>query len=171
MPTQTRSQARLVQTTNLVTSLGASPPMRILRSRQGNAGVVVNPDDGSPSFIAAVGRRSNPILSSTRCKDSKCKTCPFFLNHETFKSNITNREYNVIVHTWKILTCYSSNIIYLLTCLCCGVNFNLVFQVVTFVCLSSFVLRPCVPVYQCLYSLSPREDSLLCFFDICSLEK
>ena len=85
MPTQTRSQARLVQTTNLVTSPGANPPRRILRSRQGNAGVVVNSDDGGPSFIAAVGTGSSSGLGSTRCKDRRCKICPTFIFSNSFK--------------------------------------------------------------------------------------
>ena len=40
-----------------------------------------------------------------------------------FKSNVTNREYNVKNHTGEILTCHSQNIIYLLTCLGCGVQY------------------------------------------------
>ena len=88
MPTQNRSQARSAQTADLVTSPRAnrpSNPRRILRSRQGNAGVVVNSDDGGPSFIAAVGTRSSSGLGSTRCKDSRCKTCPTFIFSNIFK--------------------------------------------------------------------------------------
>ena len=44
MPT-TRSQACSVQPTEQVTSPRADPPRRVLRSRQGNAGVVIG-DDG-----------------------------------------------------------------------------------------------------------------------------
>ena len=120
---QTRSQARSAQTADLVTSPRANPPRRILRSRQGNAGVVVNPGDGGPSFIAAVGTVSDTGLSFACCNDRRCKTCPTFVKSNVFKSNVTNREYNVKNHTGEILTCHSQNIIYLLTCLGCGVQY------------------------------------------------
>ena len=122
MPTQTRSQARSAQTADLVTSPRANPPRRILRSRQGNAGVVVSPGDGGPSIITALGTSSDSNLAFAICKDSRCKTCPTFLKSKKFRSNITNHEYNVINHTGEILTCHSSNV-YLLNCLCCGVQY------------------------------------------------
>ena len=123
MPTQTRSQARPVQTAGLVTSPRASHPRRILRSRQGNAGVVVNPGDGGPSFIAAVGTVSSSRLAFSFCKDKRCMTCPKFVQSDTFKSHVTNQEYKVINHTEERLSCHSQNIIYLLTCLCCGIQY------------------------------------------------
>ena len=124
MPTQTRSQARSAQPAGLVTSPRANPPRRILRSRQGNAGVVVNPGDGGPSFIAAVGtvsKSGNLIFSS--CKDKRCKTCPTFIKSNRFSSNVTSQVYKVINHTGETLTCHTQNIIYLLTCLGCGVQY------------------------------------------------
>ena len=39
-----------------VTSPRASPPRRVLRSRQGNAGVIRNLGGGSKSFIVALGQ-------------------------------------------------------------------------------------------------------------------
>ena len=126
MPTQTRSQARSAQTVDLVTSPRAnrpSNPRRILRSRQGNAGVIVNSDEGGPSFIVAVGSASDSRLAFGSCKDSRCKTCPTFVKSDRFQSNVTNHEYNVINHTGEILTWHSTNIIYLLTCLDCGIQY------------------------------------------------
>ena len=116
MPTLTRSQARSAQTADLVTSPRAnrpSNPRRILRSRQGNAGVIVNSDEGGPSFIVAVGSASDSRLAFGSCKDSRCKTCPTFVKSDRFRSNVTNHEYNVINHTGEVLTCHSQNIIYL----------------------------------------------------------
>ena len=110
MPTQTRSQARSAQTADLV----IFPPRGILRSRQGNAGVVVNLGDGGPSFIAAVGTVSSSGLTFSGCKDKRCKTCPTFIKSDTFRSNVTNQEYKVINHTGEILSCHSQYIIYLL---------------------------------------------------------
>ena len=95
----------------------------MLRSRQGNAGVVVNSGDGGPSFIAAVGTSSSSRLAFSNCKDKRCKTCPTFIKSETFKSNITNQQFKVINHTEEHLTCHSQNIIYLLTCLCCNIQY------------------------------------------------
>ena len=123
MPTQTRLQARAAQTADLVTSPRASPPRRMIRSRQGNAGVIVNSDEGGPSFIVAVGRTSETRLKFGSCKDTRCKTCPTFVKSDTFRSNVTNHEYNVINHTGEVLTCHTQNIIYLLTCLGCGVQY------------------------------------------------
>ena len=123
MPTQTRSQARSAQLADLVTSPRASPPRRMIRSRQGNAGVIVNSDEGGPSFIVAVGRTSETGLTFESCKDTRCKTCPTFVKSDRFRSNVTNHEYSVINHTGEVLTCHTSNIIYLLTCLGCGIQY------------------------------------------------
>ena len=65
----TRLQARSAQSADLVTSPRVNTPRRILRSRQGNAGVVVNTGDGGPSFIAAVGTVSSSDLTFLGCKD------------------------------------------------------------------------------------------------------
>ena len=123
MPTQTRLQARSAQTADLVTSPRASPPRRMIRSRQGNADVIVNSDEGGPSFIVTVGRTSETRLKFGSCKDTRCKTCPTFVKSDTFRSNVTNHEYNVINHTGEVLTCHTQNIIYLLTCLGCGLQY------------------------------------------------
>ena len=123
MPTQTRSQTRSAQPADLVTSPRASPPRRMIRSRQGNAGVIVNSNEGGPSFIVAVGRTSETGLAFGSCKDSRCKTCPTFVKSDRFRSNVTNHEYNVINHTGEVLTCHTQNIIYLLTCLGCGIQY------------------------------------------------
>ena len=67
MPT-TRLQACSAQPAEQVTSPRASPPRRTLRSRQDNAGVVVNLSDGGTSFIMALGTPSEYRV--VRCKDS-----------------------------------------------------------------------------------------------------
>ena len=126
MPTLTQLQARSVQTADQVTSPRAnrpSNPRRILRSRQGNAGVVVNSGEGGPSFIAAVGTVSDNGLTFACCKDKRCKTCPTFVKSNYFKSKVTNVQYNVKNHTGEVLTCHCQNVIYLLTCLGCGVQY------------------------------------------------
>ena len=78
MPRKTRLPACSVQPTEQVTSPRANhTPRRVLRSRQGNAGVIMNSDGGSTSFIMALGQASASFTLS-RCKDKRCKTCPTF---------------------------------------------------------------------------------------------
>ena len=70
---RTRSQACSAQPAEQVTSPRADPPRRVLRSRQGNAGVIVNLDDGGTSFIVALGDASTTGFTISRCKDKRCK--------------------------------------------------------------------------------------------------
>ena len=129
----TRNQTRLGQPPGRVTSPRANPPRRVertsgvhsprvLRSRQGNAGVIVNLGEGSPSFIVALG----PTLDRfavRKCSDRRCKTCPTFITSKVFTSNITNRTYNVVNPTVDDLNCHSQNIIYLLSCSSCNIQY------------------------------------------------
>ncbi len=123
MPTKTRLQACSVQPTEQVTSPRANTPRRVLRSRQGNAGVIVNLGEGSTSFIVARGRVSDASYSISFCKDSRCFTCKTFMLEKTIVSNVTHRKYEVINHTGENLNCHSQNIVYLCTCLCCGIQY------------------------------------------------
>ena len=50
-------------------------------------------------------------------------TCPKFVQSDIFKSHVTNQQYKVINHTGEHLSCHSQNIIYLLTCLSCGIQY------------------------------------------------
>ena len=123
MPVSTRFNTRLVQPTNQVTSPGVHhSPRRILRSRQGNAGVIMNIDAGSPSFIRAVRQISDPFYIS-RCADMRCKTCPKLNRSSKIKSSVTNKIYEMINHTGENLNCHSQNIIYLLTCSHCSTQY------------------------------------------------
>ena len=56
--TNSRLQACSAQPAEQVPSPRASPPRRVLRSRQGQAGVMVNLGDGGTSFIMALGTPS-----------------------------------------------------------------------------------------------------------------
>ena len=122
MPT-TRLQACSVQPTEQVTSPRANPPRRVLRSRQGNAGVIVNLGEGSTSFIVARGDASDTSFSISRCKDKRCKTCKTLNTSREIISYVTKRRYRLINQTGENLNCHSQNIIYLCTCLCCGVQY------------------------------------------------
>ena len=122
----TRLPAESTQPVDSVTSPGVDltvGPRRMLRSRQGNAGVVINPGDGGPSFIAALGTTSKASIAFSYCKDKRCKTCPTFRASDSFRSNVTNCEFKTINHTEEPLSCHSQNSIYLLTCLFCGLQY------------------------------------------------
>ena len=118
----TRLQARSVQPTGLVTSPRAYPPRRSLRSRQGNAGVIVTPVVGSPAVIVACGNELTNKNGVALCKNKLCRTCPKLIQSRYFKSNITNRKYEMINHTNEIITCKSQNLVYLLTCESCNIQ-------------------------------------------------
>ena len=122
MPTITRSQACSVQPTEQVTSPRVNSPRRVLRSRQGNAGVILNLGEGSASFIVALGQASGSY-SISKCKDKRCLTCKTFNLSKTIKSNVTHRKYEAINLTGENLSCHSQNIIYLCTCLSCNIQY------------------------------------------------
>ena len=130
MPT-TRSQAgsadsglqTSAQPAEPVTSPRADPPRRVLRSRQGNAGVIVNLDDGGTSFIVALGDASTTGFTISRCQNKKCKTCRTFNLSQEIVSNVTHRKYYTINRTGENLNCHSQNIVYLCTCLSCNVQY------------------------------------------------
>ena len=119
----TRLQARSVQSTDLVTSLWACPPQKSIRSRQGEAGVIVTPGEGSPSVIVACGNELTNKNGVALCRSKRCLTCPKLIQSKYFKSNITNRKYEIINHTNEIITCKTKNIVYLLSCECCNMQY------------------------------------------------
>ena len=123
IPLETRSQACSMQPTEQVTSPRASPPRRMLRSRQGNAGVIVNIDGGSTSFIVALGRASATSYSVSFCRDKRCLTCRTLILSNIITSNVTHRKYQAINHTGENLNCHSQNTIYLCTCLSCSIQY------------------------------------------------
>ena len=123
MPRTTRSQACSVQPTEQVTSPRANPPRRVLRSRQGKAGVIINIGEGSTSFIVAQGQASATCYSVSYCKDKRCLTCKTLNLSKIITSNTTHRNYEAINHTGENLNCHSQNIIYLCTCLSCNVQY------------------------------------------------
>ena len=102
----TRSQTSSVQPTGEVT-----PPSdhhtsrRLLRSRQGNAGVIITYEDGSPSVIRAHGNDLAAGFTASKCADRRCKTCPNLITSKSFKSTVTNKTYKIkFIKTCKINT-------------------------------------------------------------------
>ena len=111
------------QPADLVTSPRAHPPRRSLRSRQGEAGVIVEQGEGSPSVIVACGNDVTVKNGIALCKSKRCLTCPKLIQSKYFTSNITNRRYEIINPTHEIITCKSQNLVYLLTCENCNIQY------------------------------------------------
>ena len=118
---RTRLQACSTQPVEQVTSPRASPPRRTLRSRQGNAGVMVNFSEGGTSFIMAQGTTSEYCI--TKCKNKRCQTCKNLILSKNVTSNVTGRTYEAINYTSSILSGHSQNTIYLRTCLKCNIQY------------------------------------------------
>ena len=76
---------------------------------------------GSPSFIRALERMSEPAISM--CKDKRCLTCPSLIKSYTIQSNITQKNCKVVNHTGEYLNCHSQNVVYLLTCKVCNLQY------------------------------------------------
>ena len=92
---------------------------RVLRSRKGRLGVIMNLGEGSPSFIREVDSQ----YRIHKCKDKRCLTCPTLNTSSKFTSNVTHREYRIINHTNEDINCHSQNIVYLLTCATCNIQY------------------------------------------------
>ena len=82
----------------------------------------MNLGEGSPSFIVALGPTLNRF-ALRKCSDRRCKTCPNFSTSNKFSSNVTNKPYKVVNPTGDDLNCHSQNIIYLLSCTSCNIQY------------------------------------------------
>ena len=125
MPVLTRLQARSAQPADLVTSPREEGihPGRLSDSRQGKAVVVSESDVGGPSTGTANGNHSTERFETIFCKDRRCKACPKLSPSKTLISNITHKQYNIINHTGGNLHCHMQNIIYLLSCEGCNMQY------------------------------------------------
>ena len=81
-------------------------------------------NDVVSSKPACVGRDGTeaPQSGVTKCGGIRCKTCDFINVGSSFKSNVTGRDYNV-ASPCACLDCGTSNVIYLITCKKCGVQY------------------------------------------------
>ena len=104
-------------------SPGASPPRRVLRSRQGHAGVIVDIGEGGTLSTIIQGRSLDACYTVSRCKDKRCKTCKTLITSKTVISNVTHRNYEAVSYTSDTLNCHTQNVVYLCTCLCCGIQY------------------------------------------------
>ena len=131
MPINTRLKTRGGQPPPLVTSSGDGQngrPRRLARSRQGcrqdNAVVGVSAEAGSPSTSDALANGNQPTgHNPCRCKRKGCMTCPKLTTKPEFTSNITKKTYKIINHSNEQISCHSQNLVYLLTCRHCNLQY------------------------------------------------
>ena len=55
------------------------------------------------------------------CNSNACLTCNSFISDQSFKSNLTGRIYKT--QTYEQLTCGSSNVVYAIPCIRCGLMY------------------------------------------------
>ena len=122
MPT-TRSQAKSEQPSGLVSSSRANPPRRSNISRQGDAVVTRNAEVGTPSSEMANREVSTENFMVAPCNAPLCKTCAVFVTAKEYRSNVTSKKYPVINHSGENLSCKSENLIYLLSCGRCNMQY------------------------------------------------
>ena len=112
-----------MQPIDLTASPGASPPRRVLRSRQGHAGVIVDLGEGGTLSTIIQGRKLDACYNVSCCKSKRCMTCKNLILEKKVKSNVTHRKYEAVSYVNEVLNCHTQNLIYLLTCLCCGIQY------------------------------------------------
>ena len=111
------------QTSVPMSSPRAYPPRRSRNLRQDNAAVDMNTEQGTRSIISADGVDSTNRYMIKPCGARSCLTCEILVTDKYYTANVTNRKYEVINHSEDDLTCKSSNLIYLLTCLRCRIQY------------------------------------------------
>ena len=101
----------------------AHPPGGLENFWQTSAGVNNYNEDGGPSVLFAEGNFSNSGYAISKCKDERCKTCPRLSTDKVFYSTITGKTH-IIANPLKVnISCKASNLIYLLTCESCGLQY------------------------------------------------
>ena len=123
----TRSKARSRQSLGSVASPRANPPRRTSTlnrmAQQSSEGVKhgAKVAGGRRSMSLAGGRkRSSGQAHSCR---SDCMTCPDLESSLEFSSNVTGRTYSAINISISKIHCKLQNFIYLLTCMCCNIQY------------------------------------------------
>ena len=126
MPIITRSKTRGGQPPPRVTSPreGDTHPRRLTNSRQGNAVVGTFATVGSPVISNVSANGNQPIGHNiSKCERRNCMTCPHFITNPIFTSNVTKKTYKTIDHSLEPLTCNSQNLVYLLSCNNCHIQY------------------------------------------------
>ena len=127
----TRSQARLAtlgQTPGVAASPRANPPRRHCRPRQRN-GDVREPErnGGAIAVHVAVGTNvdqpvTRPVQFIKKCGKGRCLMCKCLKVDTSFRSTNNGKMYRV-TNTNEMYDCHSSNVVYLITCKGCSVQY------------------------------------------------
>ena len=141
---KTRLQSRREQSSLQVASPGANSPGRTSTSRQSAASIQTNDPGGSLELQEADGMGSNYTMSrrnatnrtiqptknnkskkiiANKCNRRGCQTCKTFENQSRFYSTITRKVYDVINKKKSTIDCSTENVIYLLTCTQCNIQY------------------------------------------------
>ena len=120
---RTRLQARPVQSTDLVTLPRAQPPGGLENFWQASAGVSDYKEEEGPSVSFAERNFLNSRYTMSKCKDKRCKICPRLSTDKIFYSSITGKTHIIINPLNVNISCKASNLIYLLTCENCGLQY------------------------------------------------
>ena len=126
MPIITRSKTRSGQPSDLVTSPREGimyHPRKIVRSRQGQAVVTRAARDGSPLTSVLIANGAQQPATVSTCISKRRLTYPKFIVNKTFTTNVTNKKYTIITHSGENISCHTSNLIYLLTCSTCNIQY------------------------------------------------
>ena len=135
---KTRLQSRREQSSQMVASPGVNNPRRYHYPLQGHADVADTNDVGGNQEDAAFGdssidsqRRqdirhnlSNPLEHvPKRCQRQRCVTCDIFEEGAEFRSTMTDDIYRTINKRNCPLNCATENVIYLIECMHCKIQY------------------------------------------------
>ena len=136
---KTRLQARQKQTSSTVASSGIDSPRRYCHPLQGKADVAIAIDQGGSQATAACGednidhqqfRDECQKDSTARGKHlpeifhrTRCATCCIVKEDFEFRSTITGRKYYIINKRDCELDCTTDNLIYLIECTNCHIQY------------------------------------------------
>ena len=121
MATNTRGRSLARQT-----KVMDSYPSPLKKGRQGDTTSSCDNDVAS-SKPASVGRDATEATQDTntiasRCGKNRCKTCKHMIEGDSFVSNTTGKKY-AIKSREAIMTCATKNVIYLISCKKCGIQY------------------------------------------------
>ena len=72
--------------------------------------------------VADAHAQTNCGCVVSACGSVRCKTCRHISQGSTFTSNVTKRSYEVVSSSAS-MTCTSENVVYLITCNKCGIQY------------------------------------------------
>ena len=81
-------------------------------------------DEATSSKPVSIGRdgvedtQANPSCTVTKCGKSRCKTCKYIVDGDSFTSNTTGRKYNIISNN-HTMNCETKNVVFLISCKRC----------------------------------------------------